>query len=420
MPYISIIADDLTGAADTGAPFARARLVTLITLVGGPTSHARHDPQGDVLVLSTESRHLARAEAEARVRLAAGRVGKAVWVYKKIDSTLRGHPGPELATLMDALGPEQALVAPAFPAQGRTTVGGQQRVDGLPLEQTPLGREGASSDLSRLFGPGPDGVGGSGRPVQLIELSTVRRGPAAVTEMLRALGPAVVIADAETESDLATLAGAVVQGKVTLVCGSAGLARALARTLPLAPTAPRPKPPRGAPGPVLTVAGSRHPQTLRQVDVARQQGVAVVRPDPEFVITDGKAIERSAQSVVAHLAAGRDVILTTAGLDEAPMGGQPVAVGLGRIACAVVARTHVGGLVLTGGDVAAAVCAELGTSALWLMGEVQPGIALSVMLGGALPGVPVVTKAGGFGSGDALIVAADHAAARYAARISWR
>ena len=133
MPQIAIIADDLTGAADTGARFAQAGLVTIVAL-----SPEASCPESDVRAISTESRHLAQDQAVTMARLAAERVRVAcqpdevAWAYKKIDSTLRGHPGLELAAVMEVLDLERVLVAPAFPAQGRTTVGGQQLVDGTP------------------------------------------------------------------------------------------------------------------------------------------------------------------------------------------------------------------------------------------------------------------------------------------------
>jgi len=85
-----------------------------------------------------------------------------------------------------------------------------------------------------------------------------------------------------------------------------------------------------------------------------------------------------------------------------------VAAQLGRVARAAANDGRVKGLVLTGGDIAAAVCSALAASSLWLRGEVQPGIAWGMLLDGALPGLPVVTKAGGFGADDALEVSLRH------------
>jgi uncharacterized protein YgbK (DUF1537 family) len=405
MPQILIIADDLTGAADTGAAFAKAGWSTLVLL----DSDARL-PEADVLVVSTESRDLAREEATARVRQAVRRtlersVGDIPTVYKKIDSTLRGHPGAELGAVMGALDLPGALVAPAFPAQGRTTRGGRGLVDGVPVEDTPFGREVACSDLLALFGT-----------ERLIDLNRVRRGPDAICQALDAAPSGVVVADAETDADLAAVARAALRSGPRLWCGSAGLARALAElfqcqssrridtsgdqspdvSIRAEPSTPIENTPSRTPGSVLVVAGSGHPRTARQVEVARGWGAAVIQ-------TTVGAVEGATQQAARRLADGEHVILTPA---EAPaFDGQAVAEALGTTTQGLVAEGHVGGLVLTGGETAAAICAALGASALWLRGETQPGIAWGVLLGGVLPGLPVVTKAGGFGADEALAVA---------------
>ena len=63
---------------------------------------------------------------------------------------------------------------------------------------------------------------------------------------------------------------------------------------------------------------------------------------------------------------------------------------------------------LTGGDVAAAVCAALGATALWLRDEISPGIPWGGLEGGTLQGSSVATKAGSFGDDNALLSCIDH------------
>jgi uncharacterized protein YgbK (DUF1537 family) len=325
------------------------------------------------------------------------------YIYKKIDSTLRGQPASELMAMMEALGVKTALVAPAFPSQGRTTVGGRQRVDGVPVEETSFGRAVHRSDLLALFGEEA-----GNRRVQLVELSAVRRGAAAVSEALNAPEPKVVVADAETDEDLAILARGAMIARVKLFCGTAGLARALVKVLPLAPSAPTPKPPTFPAGPVLVVAGSRNPRTIRQVESAQSRDAMVVTPDNAFLGGDMAALEETLRRIGQALASGRNVILTTKGTDDSPLGSRPVAARLASVACEMAIRRMVGGLVVTGGDVAAEVCTALGASALWLRGELQPGIPWGVLSDGVATGLRVVTKAGGFGGDDALAAAISH------------
>jgi 4-hydroxythreonine-4-phosphate dehydrogenase len=392
IPHIVIIADDLTGAADTGVAFAQAGRVVVIGMApAGPC------PECDVLVLTTESRDASREEAVARVREACRRspTGESVWIYKKIDSTLRGHPAAELAVIMDVMRIERALAAPAFPAQGRTTVGGRQRLDGMPVERTPSGAGVASSDLIEIFRKEA-----GGREVRLLDLAGVRRGAA---EALLGPGTGIVVADAETDGDLFALARAAIASGVRLFCGSAGLAHALARARPQMTTAPLPKPAPSPSGPVLVVAGSRHPKTTRQVEFAARQGAVVVCLSQAFLGGEDDALARISAEAAGHLRAGRDVILTAAGTADGSLGGRAVAGRLAQTAKRLVAA--VGGMVLTGGDIAAAVCEALEVSAIQLDGEVQPGMPLCLLVGGLGRGLRVVTKAGGFGGEESISAA---------------
>lgn len=396
MAQVFVIADDLTGAADTGAAFVRAGLTTLVTLQPGLL------PPADVLVISTNSRHLVEEEARSRVRGAVeglrGLRQEGDWVYKKVDSTLRGHVGAELAEVMHGLGIRRVLVSPAFPDQKRTTIGGRQLVNGVPLEATPFESEVPTSDLLALFG-------GCGRRygVGLIDLDTVRAGVGQVVDMLEGLDGGVCVADAETDADLSVLARAAAAEDVHLLCGSAGLARALGSILEPTARVPAPRVPDVREGPILTIAGSRHPVTTRQVEYAVLAGVLVIRL--EEIIGDRWAGQ--VQGIIGEtgriLSRGQDVILTTVGVDESPESGQVVAARLARVAHDLVLRDQVGGLVLTGGDVAMALCEALGATTMWLNGEVEAGVPWGKLLDGARPGLRVVTKAGGFGTRESLL-----------------
>ena len=244
MPQVLLIADDLTGAADSGAQFARSGWRTLLVLEPGSPQEA------DVLVLTSESRGLAGgAEAARAVKniLAACSPAPFPLVYKKIDSTLRGHPAAELAAVMSALGEGRALIAPAFPAQGRITRDGRVLVNELPFEQTSFSREVPTGDLRRIFG----------EEASLLPLETIRGAESRLRATLsEARG--LLIADAENDADLLRLARAALVQGVSLWCGSAGLAGALAACIGSNPEANKepPHPTTRLPGHFLAVAGN--------------------------------------------------------------------------------------------------------------------------------------------------------------------
>src|SRR5262245_37920265 len=101
---LTIVADDLTGACDTGGLFAGEGPVPLAIWPDAP-------PVATVRVVDTESRALPEAAARGRVaRVPALAPGRRY--FKKIDSTLRGHVGAEVDTLMRAASLPTALVCP--------------------------------------------------------------------------------------------------------------------------------------------------------------------------------------------------------------------------------------------------------------------------------------------------------------------
>ncbi len=197
MTMLAIVADDLTGAADTSACFADAGWRTVIPF----TTVAPGDV--DVLALSTESRDLAgfeAAEAVHRAILSMAANAPPRWLYKKVDSALRGHPCEELLASMNALGARRALVAPALPAEGRTTRGGRQFINGLPLQASAFGSQSAPASVLDIFANDRD------LPVIHLPLGLVRQHPDAVSEWLTADEDGILVADAETDDDLDVLA----------------------------------------------------------------------------------------------------------------------------------------------------------------------------------------------------------------------
>ena len=145
MPKMVIIADDLSGAADCGIVCTQAGLDTLVIL--GDRADA---PESEVLSIDADTRGRSQAAAVAEMVTLTRRYGGPVrLLFKKLDSTLRGHVGAELAAMLRTrheTGPAFIVMAPAFPATGRSTIDGMQwdrrkigghNIDGLD----PIGSE---------------------------------------------------------------------------------------------------------------------------------------------------------------------------------------------------------------------------------------------------------------------------------------
>ncbi len=391
---LAVVADDLTGAMDTGVQFARCGLHTEVML--GQRVGARVQ----AVVVSTDSRDTSATEAYRRART-FGRQLRNRLVYKKIDSTLRGNIGPELEGLLDGLGLACALVTPTFPAAGRTVVGGYHRVHGTLLTESSFAHDpvwpARESHVPTLL------ARQTRRPVGYLPLSVVESGKRAVVDALGAEPAAIVAADAAEEEHLRTLAMALAELRHTwLPCGSAGLAQEWPRALGhkgLALTSFDWSP---SAAPILVVAGSRHPLTARQLSRALERGeLSLVTLSPGNINVQDMAKEQ----VLDLLARRSNVGLSTNSGQSVRRRPEAVAQMLADLVIWALERVPLAGLVLTGGDTARAVCRKLGAKAVRVLGEVQAGVPAGILSSGPYDGLRVVTKAGGFGDDEAIVQA---------------
>jgi uncharacterized protein YgbK (DUF1537 family) len=134
---IGVIADDLTGAAEIGAVGLRHGLRAEIVRTGRPSGRA------DVVCMDTDSRSCPAEEAGKRAATAARelRAAGAQWIYKKVDSVLRGQVTAEMEAVMRELKLPRALLLPANPSLGRTIRNGQYFVHGKLIHKTEFARD---------------------------------------------------------------------------------------------------------------------------------------------------------------------------------------------------------------------------------------------------------------------------------------
>jgi uncharacterized protein YgbK (DUF1537 family) len=394
-PRIVILADDLSGAADCAMACHRA----------GMTAQVRLDPQAPVpaaetVSLDLDSRALPVEDALGRTMGAMDQVREGA-LYRKIDSTLRGHVALEIAATLQIAGPETfAIVCPAYPATGRTMRGGAIFVHGEPLAQTEiwrLGGEGSTNLVTLLADAGLEPVG--------LDLGAVRAPDlAACIDAAREDGAAAIVCDAETESDLEALVAAALPMPGVVWVGSGGLTIPLAEALSpgrARETGPGPDPMTRSAGPTLVVVGSASSVSREQLAVLAMDPRVLTLTVPPDVLLDGpegSGWRPASRGLVAAVGkAGKDTVAIA--IDPAA----PIDPGVSPIltaALGVLAGRQLGrfgALVATGGETARAVLDVAGTRCLDIRRELEPGIVLSQA--GRLP---VVTKSGGFGDEQSL------------------
>ncbi len=211
-----IIADDFTGALDTGIQFAKggAKTITLVNvdIEAEDISHM----ECEVLVINSETRHLEKRDA---YRIIYGIVRKCVrggvpYLYKKTDSVLRGNIGAELKAVLDASGEKFLAMVPAYPQIGRNTVGGIHYVNQIPIADTLLGKDPfdpvKSSRVADLF---------------LQEHVYVRDRMHCEDELPSLKTPGILIYDSGTTEEMAAIAEKLVcEYGIHMMAGCAGFA----------------------------------------------------------------------------------------------------------------------------------------------------------------------------------------------------
>jgi D-threonate/D-erythronate kinase len=384
---LHVIADDLTGACDVAA--ALLPWPGGVTVLPDGTARAA-TPPGGLVVRNTQSRTLPPAEAAARVRatLAAMADGTAEVLLKKIDTGLRGPLGAEIDAALDSLDAPRAFVLPAIPEVGRTTVGGEQRIDGVPVHRTAFARDPQNpvrdGQVSAVI------AATARRPAASIGLEAVRR-PGGVRAALAACAAPITVFDAETDGDLAAAVRALLDEPTPLVLvGSTGLARALRGALPVDDAPPIATAAPASAG-VLVVAGSVHPAARDQCAHAERAGLlaAVI----EVAAAGG---EDAGQRAARVLGSGRAVALVAPGEIAA---GSETAIGVALRAAAVtaLAGARPAGVILVGGETAFHVLAGLDHPPLAVESRPSPLAMQGRIAGGPHRGLAVVTKGGSSG-----------------------
>ena len=387
MAAITVFADDLTGALDAGVKFTGGGRRVVV---------AWHAAQPDCDVLAFDSSTRETEPPVAAAQMAGWALRATGFVYKKMDSTLRGPFVAESLALAAALGCNGVLFAPASPGSGRCVVGGRLLVHDRPLEQTAFWRDPrwpvSTGDLLACIG-----CAYPAKPA-LLDLDCVRRGAQVVAQELVSLS-GVVVADAESDSDLDVLAQALLMVDGWLPVGSAGLAGAIARALgwkaePALRSTARPE---------LVVCGSSHPVSREQV--LRLAAFAAIVP------LEARAGGAGALAGAAGEACAARGLAAMAMPQEQQSTAEAAAAltAMADAAVAVLRQLGLGCVFVTGGKTLRLLADRLGLHTLHLVTELNPGVVLSRGETDDGRRLLVISKAGGFGDPDLLVrLASEH------------
>lgn len=419
---VGIIADDLTGANDTALQFHLRGANTQILL--DDNINPINTAGTQTWAISTETRNVTPHEAYEKVKHTVkmfSEVLKPDYYYKKIDSTVRGNIAVETLGILEVLQWDAVVVIPAFPSEGRVTVGGYHLLKGVPVERTEMARD----PHSPIFESHLPTLLKSQLPeefhclVESLDLSTVMKGAGPIIRKLNDLikaGKKLIIADAVSTTDIEQLVLAIEKSEYKILpAGTAAAARAFSNIWfsdietdhvnKLMPELPK-----------FIVSGSATQITANQIERLEQgeefdENTLVISLDLPTVL--GGVKEELVNRVVSNLAENNIVVVHTsqlirnfdgfsdeslrAELTKAELAGV-ITDFLSELARQVVSRKDLI-LITLGGETSYKCCAEIGATQLQLIDEVAPAIALCMDHNAQW----IVTKSGNLGGVNTLI-----------------
>ena len=418
---VGIVADDLTGANDTALQFHMKGANTQILLDDDVTPANLKTTQ--TWAISTESRNVEPETAYEKTKSATTFLKDKInpdYFYKKIDSTVRGNIAVEVLAMLEVLELDAAVIIPAFPAEGRVTVGGYHLLKGVPIERTEMARDPHSpifeSHLPTLLKSQlPDF---NRDLVASIELTTVMKGAGPILRQLKELigeGKKIIVVDAVSTVDIEQIVLAMGKSDYNILPAGTAAAAQVLSGLWLPDLKPQHFTKTFPELPKLVISGSATQITSNQIIKLEEsddfENILVVNLDMKTVL-DGVR-EELVERIVTNLGANNIVVVHTAdlirdfdGFSEDSLNAELTKAGLANVITdylaeltrQVVDRKDVI-LITLGGETSYKCCEAIGANQLQLIDEVAPAIALSLDHNARW----IVTKSGNLGGVNTLI-----------------
>ncbi len=381
MDMIAVIADDFTGAAEIGGIGLRRGLKVIIE----PAVTGQEDT--DLLVIATNTRSMpvegAKKEIEKVTRQLIGLSPK--YIFKKLDSVLRGHIYEELISQQKASAKKRVIVIPANPHFNRIIRDGIYQINGIPLAETSF----------------------AGDPEFPVNKSNVRDIIGGGTEMVLSLNVSdqlpdegFTIGNVIREQDL--IAWAEKTDENTLVAGGSGFFEALLqKDFPEIKAAPCMNCFLGRN--VLFIFGSTWPKDTETINRFREADAEILNlPEPIFHNQpDRSSVQEWSGRIADRIRVnGRVVITTVFSAADHSVPFETVRNTVALLTRKVAARVQLDDLFIEGGATAFEVLRQLGIRQLIPLRELDFGIVRMRVPG--ITNLYVTTKPGSYAWPDFL------------------
>lgn len=417
MIKLAVIADDLTGANDTALQFAKRNIKSSVEI---NFMQMEDIEDKEVVVVDTDSRDLDKELSYKKVKDICEKISKydIKCIYKKVDSTLRGNLGAEIKAVDDIFNPDIVIIAPAYPANQRVTIGGYHLLEGKPIELTEIANA-PKTPVKKSYLPSilTEQVN---EKIAILDFKLLRQRTDIISKKIVEFlqeKKRWIVCDIIEEENFITLMDAVSSYKNILWVGSAGLAEYLPyfykwkgnKELSM----------KNRKGSVLVCAGSVSHITQNQVrTLLNQRKINLVKINMVRLLEDknSELIEKS-QIINQLIREQKNILLATAQSDDEVE--QAVEIGkkynlsrkeisekIATIMAELIKSIEVNslsGMILTGGDMAVHICRAIGVNSIKIISEIDSGVPLGYIESDNLEKLFIVTKAGAFGKPDVFI-----------------
>ena len=407
MIKLLIIADDFTGALDTGVRYAESGAIIKVVVRRSLDIEKMNIEELDVLVINIESRHLDSSGAYEIVHniVKKARQFGIPHIYKKTDSGLRGNVASELTALLDASGEKFLPFIPAFPEINRITVQGIQYVDGMPLEESVYRQDPFEPALVSYI---PNLFQGYGANVKVF----MKDKQYDAVEEERMIG----VFDAETQEDLEKIVSHLKdKNQLSISAGCAGFATVLKDVIDVRKKEKEIKK-YMLPKRLFVVCGSINEISKEQLEFAQQHGFCRMTMEPTEQLQQGYLESdeglRWVNRLKSYYMNEKCCILDTATINvkekadvvRYDIQSARVQVGqfLGKVINNLLECKVENTVIIIGGDTLLQFFETMGCDEVIPVCEIQPGIVLSLM---SIKNRKrwVISKSGGFGNKELLV-----------------
>jgi len=406
MLKLLVLADDFTGALDTGVKFADNGISTQV-IAARSVDFTKISSEIVVLVVDLQTRHQrpeVAYEVVYQISKEAHQFG-IPYILKKTDSALRGNIGSELTALYDATGRSILSFIPALPSMARTTVNGIHLIEGIPVSES-------------VFAKDPFTPVKHGAVSDIIKEQSAVRTHVASGECIQINQEGIWIFDSETDADLlATAKKLQEKNLLAIMAGCSGIGAVLPEVLELEGNRKRKY---QQPERFVVICGSVNPITTGQVLYAEQEGfmhIALSLEEKMEATFWGTAHgQKRVREIVALLNSDSKGLISS--FDQEPSDatleygkqhgltatqvGACIAASIGRLLKEMIAQGLNATFLVTGGDTLLGFMRQIDHYELDMITEISPGSVLS-QLSYKGQSHQIISKSGGFGSEDLLV-----------------